>query len=1056
MGMAEMVTVSIDGRDVQVAKGTGLVETALAAGIEIPVFCYEPRLGAPVGACRMCLVEVEGMPKLQAGCTLTATDGMVVRTAQTSKLAADGQSSTLEFILVNHPLDCPVCDKGGECPLQDLTFRWGPPVTRNTFPKRTFEKPIPISPTIALDRERCILCYRCTRFSSDVSEDDQLVARERGSQSIIATFEDQPYRAPFSGNVIELCPVGALTSTQYRFEARPWEIQDVPTVCGLCPVGCNVEATTREGKVKRIGSRNHPEIDEGWLCDKGRFGFTHLRAGDRVADPSRKVGVRRYETLSWDAALDEAEELLRAGGANIVTALSGSETTEQAYALGKLLRKGLGAHCAVMPEDVSPALDAFRLPLSAIRDAELIVILGDDPVVERAPVVDLWIKAARRAGAEVVESEIGEPGGGVARVRDELGERIRTAERTVLIWSGPDGNGGATIAGLAAELGLAEKPSSGAFHLPETVNARGVADGWAAAADGEDADPEPIELLIVSGDEAAANPDVRALAERAERVLAISMFRTPVAGWADLVLPGTSYLERDGTYVNLEGRLQRLRRAVIPPCPDELAWIAKLAERFDVELSPHAPQIFAELSERCYGGIDYPAIGELAELPERAAAPRSPRAAQGAEERAREGPAARQLPPALLRPGDRADPGAPVPAPRPGDRALARRRTQAGRRARLARAGAVERHLGRASRAREQEASRRSRPRRHRARTGARDARRGVHVNEPWWIDLIKAVVIINVLLGMFAYMTWVERKLLGRMQLRYGPNRAGPFGLLQPIADLVKLIRKESFYPATAVDFLYITAPIVSAFTALAAFAVIPWGEGWHVAGYDISGEIADVPISLILIFALGALGVYGFIVGGWASDSKYALLGSMRTCAQMVSYEVALALSVLGVVLMSGTLSLTGIVDKQQDTIWYAVPQFVGLLVFLAAGTAETNRPPFDLPEADTELVAGYHTEYSGMRFGLFSMAEYVNMIVLSGLCVTLFLGGWLGPWAPLGPVWFLLKVLILIFLFIWLRATLPRLRYDQLMAFGWKVLLPVATLNALVTAALVVAFS
>ncbi len=329
-------------------------------------------------------------------------------------------------------------------------------------------------------------------------------------------------------------------------------------------------------------------------------------------------------------------------------------------------------------------------------------------------------------------------------------------------------------------------------------------------------------------------------------------------------------------------------------------------------------------------------------------------------------------------------------------------------------------------------------------------------MNEPWWIDLIKAVILINLLLGMFAYMTWVERKLLGRMQLRYGPNRAGPFGLLQPIADLVKLIRKESFYPATAVDFLYITAPIVSTFTALLAFAVIPWGEGWHIAGYDISGEIADVPISLILIFALGALGVYGFIVGGWASDSKYALLGSMRTCAQLVSYEVALALSVLGVVLMAGSLSLTQIIDEQQHTIWYVIPQFVGFVVFLAAGTAETNRPPFDLPEADTELVAGYHTEYSGMRFGLFSMAEYVNMIVLSSLCVTLFLGGWLGPWPPLGPLWFLLKVLILIGFFIWLRATLPRLRYDQLMAFGWKVLLPVATLNALVTAALVVAFS
>ena len=208
------------------------------------------------------------------------------------------------------------------------------------------------------------------------------------------------------------------------------------------------------------------------------------------------------------------------------------------------------------------------------------------------------------------------------------------------------------------------------------------------------------------------------------------------------------------------------------------------------------------------------------------------------------------------------------------------------------------------------------------------------------------------------------------------------------------------------------------------------------------------DVSISLILIFAIGALGVYGFMIGGWASDSKYALLGSMRTCAQLVSYEVALALSVLGVVLMAGSLSLTEIVDQQQDTVWYAAPQIVGLLVFFAAGTAETNRPPFDLPEADTELVAGYHTEYSGMRFGLFSMAEYMNMITLSALCVTLFFGGWVGPWPPLGPIWFVLKVLMLIFLFIWLRATLPRLRYDQLMSFGWKVLLPVATLNALVT--------
>jgi NADH-quinone oxidoreductase subunit H len=326
-------------------------------------------------------------------------------------------------------------------------------------------------------------------------------------------------------------------------------------------------------------------------------------------------------------------------------------------------------------------------------------------------------------------------------------------------------------------------------------------------------------------------------------------------------------------------------------------------------------------------------------------------------------------------------------------------------------------------------------------------------VNEPWWIQVIKAALIANLVLLAFAYSTWLERKLIGRMQQRYGPNRAGPFGLLQPIADLVKLLRKESFAPATAVDALYFAMPALAGFTAIAAFSVIPFGPGWNIFGYDVGGWVVNVPISLILLFALGSLGIYAFMVGGWASDSKYSLLGSMRTCAQLVSYEVSLALSVLGVVIMGRSLSLVDIVEKQQQTMWFIVPQAVGFVVFFISGIAETNRPPFDLPEAETELVAGYLTEYSGMRFGLFSTAEYINMITLSGLAITLFFGGWSGPWLP-GPVWFLIKLFLFIFAFIWLRATLPRLRYDQLMRFGWKILLPVATLNALVTAAIAVA--
>ena len=625
MSSGELVRVVVDDRELAVPKGTGLVEAAAAAGIEIPVFCYEPRLGPPIGACRMCLVEIEGLPKLQAGCTLAAQDGMVVHTAASSEKAAEGQNATLEFILLNHPLDCPVCDKGGECPLQNLTLRYGPGNTRMTFPKITLEKPIPISPLIALDRERCILCYRCTRFSSDVAEDEQLVARNRSTHTEIDTFGDDPYRAPFSGNVIELCPVGALTSTQYRFEARPWEIQNVPTVCGTCPAGCNVSVTTREGKVKRVLSRNHPEVDGGWICDKGRFTFPYLYADDRITEPLAR-GELGLEPVPWGVALDHAEALLRGADGRIVTALSGSETLEQAYALAKLLRCGLDAHSAVLPESTSSALDAFRLPLSAIAGAELVVVVGDDEVADRAPAVDLWLKAAARNGAEVVTigptgSVPAQPGSAAATLRalvqpgNTLGARLRASDRAILVWSGPGGGGGARLAEAAHALGFEEKAACGAFHLPATPNGRGVALAWAAAADDDERDPEPIGLLIVSGDDAAASPAVRALAERADAVLTITMFHGLAIGWADLVLPATSPLERDGTLINVEGRLQRQRRTVTPPAPDELAWIAKLAERFGVELSPHATLVFDELSERALGSVAAADLDGSAPLP---------------------------------------------------------------------------------------------------------------------------------------------------------------------------------------------------------------------------------------------------------------------------------------------------------------------------------------------------------------------------------------------------------------------------------------------------------
>ena len=319
---------------------------------------------------------------------------------------------------------------------------------------------------------------------------------------------------------------------------------------------------------------------------------------------------------------------------------------------------------------------------------------------------------------------------------------------------------------------------------------------------------------------------------------------------------------------------------------------------------------------------------------------------------------------------------------------------------------------------------------------------------EASWILVVKSIVIFAVILGIVPLILLLERKLLGRFQARYGPNRVGPFGLLQPLADVGKLLSKESYRPANAVHLLWAAAPAITILCATATLAIIPFGNVQDGVGlYGI-----DVPIGVLYAFAFGSIAFYGLLLGGWSSGSKYSFLGAMRSAAQLISYEVSMGLSLLGVIFMSGSLSLVSVVEAQ-DQIWWVIPQIVGFLCFMVAGFAETSRPPFDLPEADAELVAGYNTEYGGMRFGSFFMAEYMEMIVISGIAAAMFLGGWRGPgpgW--LDPIWMLTKILFLIVMFIWIRATLPRLRYDQLMSLGWKVLLPLTTLNALVTAILV----
>jgi NADH-quinone oxidoreductase subunit H len=318
-----------------------------------------------------------------------------------------------------------------------------------------------------------------------------------------------------------------------------------------------------------------------------------------------------------------------------------------------------------------------------------------------------------------------------------------------------------------------------------------------------------------------------------------------------------------------------------------------------------------------------------------------------------------------------------------------------------------------------------------------------------WLVVTLKSAILLVVVLTTFAYLMLFERKILGWMQLRPGPNRVGPWGLLQPAADAAKMLFKEDLTPNTADPFIFRYAPFISLFAAMAVFAVIPFSES--------SGgvwSIGDVNAGILVIFALTSIGVYGISLAGWSSGSKFSLLGSVRATAQMISYELAMTMSVVGVLILAGTTSLSGIVHAQQR-VWFVIPQIIGFAIYIITAVAETNRTPFDLVEAETELVGGFHTEYSGLRFGLFFIAEYLNMISVSCLATLLFLGGWNAPFGLTvvpGIVWFILKVSLFIFMYIWLRTTLPRLRYDRLMAFGWKILLPVAILNLMITAAIV----
>jgi NADH-quinone oxidoreductase subunit G len=517
------ITLIIDGREVRATEGEMLHDAATRGDVEIPVFCYEPKLGDPVGACRMCLVEIEGIPKLQTSCSTPVRDGMVVHTR--TEQVKEAQSAVVEFLLVNHPLDCPVCDKGGECPLQDISMGWGPGKSRMTDPKRHFQKPIELSPLVAIDRERCILCYRCVRFSQEVAEDEQLQLLERGDRTFVGTFDDRPYVAPFHGNITDLCPVGALTSYTYRFRARPWDIEQAGSVCTLCPSQCNLSFTVRDEQVKRVVARDNPDVDDGWLCDRGRYGFEMFASGSRVDGPRLGGG----QATGWEEAIAKAAAGLAAGG-GASAAIVGDASNEEGYLVQSIIRDALDSPNIDSRVSRGPGRGALlRLAqpeLSAgvrdIDDADAVLLVGTDPL-HSSPILDLRIrKAIRRNGARLAlaterptaldggaeavarfspggatrflsrlaEALRGEatdadspserlaPNGSEEGVPAAVADTLRGAERVVVVWGeriGREGEGATTaLLDLAAELGLAEREGSGLLEVPELANARGL------------------------------------------------------------------------------------------------------------------------------------------------------------------------------------------------------------------------------------------------------------------------------------------------------------------------------------------------------------------------------------------------------------------------------------------------------------------------------------------------------------------------------------------------------------------------------------------------------
>jgi NADH-quinone oxidoreductase subunit G len=566
------VTLTIDGRQVSVPAGTLVVEAAKKLGIEIPVFCYHHKLDY-VGACRLCVVEISpGPPIARIACGTPAAEGMVVKTQ--TPLAVRARADVLEFELTNHPLDCPVCDKGGECPLQDFTFRHGYPTSRIDGPRLHFKKPIPLSDKIALDRERCVLCYRCTRYYDEVAWEQELTTNERGVESFIASQFDQPLQSIFSGNIIDLCPVGALTSRVWRFESRPWDMTQTATICSKCSVGCSVTQWQRRGQLVRVTSHENDDIDEGWICDRGRFDYTDVNDPSRLRTPS--IGGTRS---TWAGAIAAVAAGIKGKGATLGISLAQDITNEEAFLFRRLLDGPLkGAKVKMHGRTAIAAPTGPTMRIKEIDDARVIVVVASD-IENDVPIINLRVKkAVSKRGAKLIvaypdgvdlDRHPGtvhlkyEKGGAAEAVRRLAGhDLLKNPGGPVAILFG-DGQGSEDMDALtAACTDLAGKVGAAMLPLYRATNERGALAAGVAGWDSLDG----VESLLVWGPPPAAGIGKSVRFVAAWDHLPRSVYENAV------VLPAATFAERQGSYTNVEGTVQFLRPPIPVTAPLKEGW----------------------------------------------------------------------------------------------------------------------------------------------------------------------------------------------------------------------------------------------------------------------------------------------------------------------------------------------------------------------------------------------------------------------------------------------------------------------------------------------------